>query len=150
MAVVISIVILLAGTHWKAYHAGEKSVAEKWNAERLLIAQKTLQIAQDAAAKTAAVQALADKRQRDNHARIASLNTALATAIDGLRNRPERPTDGDMSKAAGTDPNTGYTGASLYKPDADFLVRESARADRLLADLDQCQSAYLAAREALK
>jgi len=33
--------------------------------------------------------------------------------------------------------------------DAEFLARESARADKLLADLGQCQAAYTNARAAI-
>ena len=150
LAIAIAIAVALAGTHYKAYHSGAKSVEAKWNEEKLELANQAIEMVQLAAAKTTQAQAEADKLRSTKNAQIASLNTALANAVAGLRNRPDRPTDSDLSKAANSGPSAGCTGASLFAQDASIALGEAARADRLLLDLDQCQAAHLAAREALK
>jgi hypothetical protein len=95
------------------------------------------------------MQALSDNLRKTKDAQIRNLDTRLAAALDGLRNRPDRPGASDMPTDTGAASATGCTGAQLYKRDGEFLVRESARADRLLADLAQCQDQYEAARSAL-
>lgn len=69
-----------------------------------------------------------------------SLAAQLAAAHRELRNRPERPSGGDVP-ASPADP-VGCSGAQLYQPDAAFLVREAARADGLRIALSRCQVAY--------
>jgi hypothetical protein len=72
-----------------------------------------------------------------------SLAAQLAAARIELRNRPERPSGGDVSK--GTAGGVGCTGAGLYRSDAAFLVGESARANKLRIDLAACQAKFDAA-----
>lgn len=69
-----------------------------------------------------------------------SLATQLAAAHRELRNRPERPSGGDVpaSPAGGV----GCTGAQLYRQDLAFLYREAGRADQLRIALERCQAAY--------
>ena len=98
----------------------------------------------DAAARSReleAAQTLAAIQQKaaDEKAR---LSADLAAALDSLRKRPARPAGG--VPASPGDP-VACTGAALHAEDAEFLVRESARADRLRADLDACRQAYDAA-----
>lgn len=56
----------------------------------------------------------------------------LADALERLRKRPDRV------PAAATPACEGSTGAQLSGPDAAFLVREAARADRLRSELTAC------------
>lgn len=73
------------------------------------------------------------------------LAAELQRALDSLRNRPQRPaTAGGAVPESAADP-VACTGAELFRPDAEFLVREAARADQLRAALGQCQAAYDAA-----
>ena len=58
---------------------------------------------------------------------------ALTIALDGLRDRPLRPT----AAAAPTNCPCS-TGAGLCKQDAEFLTRESARADDHRTGLEAC------------
>ena len=76
-----------------------------------------------------------------------ALAATVARLVGELRNRPERPAGGAMP-TGGAGP-VACTGAQLYRSDAQFLVRESSRADRLLADLGQCQAQYDKARKAV-
>lgn len=68
------------------------------------------------------------------------LATRIADLAAGLLNRPDRPASGAVPKGP-ADP-VGCTGAQLYRPDAAFLVGESARADQLRIALSRCQAAY--------
>jgi hypothetical protein len=103
----------------------------------------------DAQQVTKDLQASAHTTTKAKDAQIAKLNHSLGVALDGLRNRPERPGASDLPGDTPTGSSTGCTGAQLYQPDATAFVRESARADRLLADLQQCQTQYNAAYKAL-
>jgi hypothetical protein len=63
---------------------------------------------------------------------LAGVAAALGDAERKLRQRPERmPADSAPACAGGT-------GAELSRPDAEFLSREAARADRLRAELSAC------------
>ncbi len=68
------------------------------------------------------------------------LAASVARLAGELRNRPERPASGSVP-AGGASP-VACTGAQLYRPDAEFLVWESARADQLRIDLADCQARY--------
>lgn len=64
----------------------------------------------------------------------------MQRTIDGLRKRADRP-EGYTVPTSPADA-VACTGASLFKQDAEFLVREAARADQLRSDLSACQAAY--------
>ena len=64
----------------------------------------------------------------------------MQRTIDGLRKRADRP-EGYSVPTSPAD-SVACTGASLFRSDAEFLVRESARADQLRIDLAACQAAY--------
>ena len=69
-----------------------------------------------------------------------ALALAVAQLTGELSRRPDRPAGGPVPTGP-ADP-VGCTGAQLYRPDAAFLVGESARADQLRIALDGCQAAY--------
>lgn len=81
---------------------------------------------------------------------INAINDRLTTALVSLRNRPERP----AAVASGSNTPAiackGATGAGLFRPDAEFLIREAARADKLRAGLAQCYQQYDAAKITLE
>jgi hypothetical protein len=76
----------------------------------------------------------ADAERKRNEAVYRS-DVRVAGLLEQLRNRPERPAGG--SAAAGN-PTAGQacTGAGLYRPDGDFLIREAA------AERDYCHDRY--------
>ena len=90
-----------------------------------------------AAVTLAAITQKAQDEKTDLQRRVAALT-------DGLRHRPARPAGGGDVPTGPADP-VACTGAQLYRPDASFLVGESARADQLRADFAACQAAYDAA-----
>lgn len=145
----VAVAVALAASHWKTYKIGQNDVRAEWTAEKLEQAEQSAKLQVDAAKATADLQTNADNNRRSKNAQIARLNADLAAAIAGLSERPARPGAGDLPAPAAPGAATGCTGAQLYRPDAEFLARESARADRLLAELGQCQAVYDQARAAL-
>lgn len=84
-----------------------------------------------------ALQTQADAQRKKKDDQIKNINSRLAAALDGLRDRPTR---NDMPPAAGT--CGAATGAELSRPDAEFLAGESARADEAVAMLNYCIAQY--------
>jgi hypothetical protein len=79
-------------------------------------------------------QADADKIRTDKDAQIKVINTQLVDAISGLRSRSSSPT----KTINGQDCN----GQALSAPDAEFLIREAARADEIRVALNACYQMY--------
>lgn len=145
----IVVAVALAASVWKAYKLGQTGVRAEWTAEKLGTAKQTLRLLESRDRTTTALQDNADTLRRTKNAQIARLDADLAAALAGLQNRPDRPSAGSVPTDTGAGPSAGCTGAQLFRPDAGFLVRESARADKLLADLAQCQAANDQARAAV-
>ena len=89
-------------------------------------------------AETAAIekkhQAAADKIEKEKNAKIETINRQLVDAISELRKRPSR-TQGAGNGSCGT-------GATLFADDAELLIREAARADKIRAGLFACYQQY--------
>lgn len=68
------------------------------------------------------------------------LSVALAAANRELRNRPERPSGGDLSKSPVS--GLGCTGAGLFAEDARVALGEAARADGVRLQLEACKAKY--------
>jgi hypothetical protein len=83
-------------------------------------------------------QSAADTIRKEKDAQIKVINTQLVDAISGLRSRSSSPT----KTVTGQDCN----GQALSAPDAEFLIREAARADEIRVGLQACYKQY----EALK
>lgn len=144
----IAIAALLAASHWKAYNSGAQGVQAAWDAYTVAAQAETMKIQQETRDKESKLQAERESIRKAKNVQIAKLDADLANALDRLRNRPDRPGEGDLSATTGSGSSTGCTGANLFRPDGEFLIRESSRADKLLADLGQCQAQYAKAVEA--
>lgn len=81
-------------------------------------------------------QAAADNIEREKNAQINAISNKLADALVQLRQRPARP----KVETPGT--TTCGDGRSLYAEDAEFLIREAARADTIRAGLEACYQQY--------
>ena len=79
-------------------------------------------------------QADADKIRTDKDAQLKVINTQLVDAISQLRSR--------TSNATKTVNGQDCNGATLSAPDADFLIREAARADEIRIGLQACYDQY--------
>lgn len=100
--------------------------------QRKAVAQ-LLEQTQAARAKEQQLSSEAAKLKEEKDAEINRISGELDAAIKRLRDRPAR-----MPKTAAATCK-GATGAQLSGPDAEFLTRLAARADKLKAELEQCQ-----------
>ena len=141
--------VALAASHWKAYTQGEKAVTAQWNAERLETARATFRLIETRDRTTQELQDGAAAQRKAKNERIKVLDADLAAALGRLSNRPNRPSGADLPQDPAAGAGARGTGAQLYRQDAEFLVREAARAQRIVAELQQCQAAHDQARRAL-
>jgi hypothetical protein len=79
-------------------------------------------------------QANADQIRKEKDAQIKVINTQLVDAVSELRKRPSRAAEATAGK--------GCNGTSLFAEDAEFLVREAARADEIRVGLIACYKQY--------
>lgn len=91
------------------------------------------------------------KRQGEANEKIRNLNTTVSNLIAGLQSRPTRKDTSDIDSVtnAKTSP-TGATGAELYRGDAEFLTRQSARAEEIRLGLIQCYVDYDAVKQSIE
>lgn len=75
---------------------------------------------------------------RTQNESLAGIASRLRTDLERLRQRAERPAAAAGVPAAPRPACAGATGAELSRLDAEFLVREAARADDLRAGLVAC------------
>lgn len=138
-------VCAICAAGWLLHDSGKKAVQQQWDKEKAATAQAVAKAHAQARATEQALQASIDKIQKDKRNEIARLNRAHAAAVDGLRNRPERP-DGPAGSmptpASNGNAGAGCTGRELYRPDAEFLIGEARRADIIRLQLATCQAAY--------
>ncbi len=128
--VLIGAVVILAISHSFAFIKGRGWERNDWNGKVIEQTEKvreTERVWQNAY----------NEASKSYLARIGVINDRLHTALNGLRDRPDRPVPG----ATGTDCK-GATGAELSRQDVGFLFGEAARADRLRTALGLCYSTY--------
>jgi hypothetical protein len=116
-------VAALAGS-WYMGYSFEASRFAKYKADQI----------EQTRAKEQEAQTAADQIRKEKDEKIKSINNQLVDAISELRKRNSRPES----------PNAGScgTGATLYAQDAEFLIREAARADEIRVGLDACYKQY--------
>jgi len=115
-------IIALAGVGYGKY---EHTVFEEYKAEEVANARLKEHQLQDAT----------DQIRKDKDAQINAINNQLANALIELRNRPSRASKVSVNGQSGT-------GATLFAEDAEFLIGEAARADKLRAALQSCYAQY--------
>lgn len=134
-----SVAIFLSGWFINGWRWEAKYVAlEKSYAEAMVKAQ------QEARRKELELIAKAEQQERVKNETIDNIRTQLDRALIELRKRPSR-----VSVPGAAPSQKGATGAELYAQDAEFLIREAARADRLAAELKYCQDSYESVRQSL-
>lgn len=130
------------------YTQGAKSVQAELDAYRAATAMAQEQQRAEALTRERALQANANRLRKEmtnEKTRFAAVQRDL---VDRLQDRSNRPGDaGVPATAEDRDAAGSCTGAELFREDAEFLRRESARADTLRLHLAACQAAY---SEALK
>jgi cell division protein FtsB len=75
-----------------------------------------------------------DEIRKTKDAQIKTINNQLLDAIGELRKRSSRTTEANNGQSG--------TGATLYAEDAEFLIREAARADQIRIGLEACYKQY--------
>ena len=118
----------------------------RWNNAALKLAAAQTQARIDAEHKSRqqelALQAAADAARNTRDAEITMIRSQLDAALVSLRQRPLR--GANLSGSPGACPSA--TGAQLSREDAEFLTREAARADNLLAEVKTCHIFYQSAK----
>ena len=117
----------------------------RWNNATLKLAAAQNQARIDAEQKSRnqerALQAAADNARNIKDAEIEIIRSQLDAALVSLRERPLRG-----ANVPGTPSSCPpATGAQLSREDAEFLAREAARADALVAELRTCHAFYKSA-----
>ena len=79
-------------------------------------------------------QADADEIRKAKDDQIKNINSQLVDAVSELRKRSSRSAEASNGK--------GCNGSSLYAEDAEFLIREAARADEIRIGLEACYKQY--------
>lgn len=136
---VATVVIFFAGWLGNGWRWETKYVAlQKSHAEAVIQAQR------EAKRKEQILQSQADQQLVEKNVQIKAIRTELDRALVELRKRPSR-----VPVPNAPSPSKGATGADLSREDAEFLIREAARADGLVAQLQYCYRMYDEARGAL-
>ena len=142
---IIAVVLLVVsfGAGWTVQGWRLDAKIEKLNAAH---AHTVLQAESKARETEQKLSAAAQDARKQSDAKTKQIRANLELALSELRNRPQRSMQ--VPPVAGVScPTTGQTGAELFREDADFLIREAARADELEAALQQCEATYNAVRE---
>ena len=79
-------------------------------------------------------QAKTDEIRKAKDAQIKTINSQLVDAVSELRKR--------SSRSQSTDNGACGTGRTLLAEDAEFLIREAARADQIRVGLEACYNQY--------
>jgi hypothetical protein len=146
--IALAIAALISGAGWWVYGKGAASVQDKWDKAELVRAEQSAKIAADTAATTQNLQTSVNVITKVKDAQIVKLHNDLAAALDGLRNRPERPATGVVPQD--TTAGNGCYPAQLYRSDSALALKLAGEADQLRIDLQQCQDQYNTAYEALR
>ena len=147
---VIAVVLAFGAGYWKGDEAGQAVVQQKWDHEKADLLAKHAEDVEKTREKEQSWQQAADNLRQEKDREIRNLNARAAALSNVVRQRQDRPAP-DASGAAKTasvgQATAGCTGAELYKPDGEFLVREAARADEIRAALKQCYAQDEAVRK---
>ena len=144
---VLAVGAAAGGGYYKGNSAGRAEVQQAWDKEKAEQYAAYAKGQEEARQREQEMQQAADRlrREKDRETReLAARNTAL---VNSLRDRNERPTQGDTVSGTTGVGSSGCTGKELYRPDSEFLVRLAGEADELRFALKQCYSQYNAARQ---
>lgn len=123
-AKIILIALVLVGVGFGGYKIGHNELVA-YKAKEIENAKKIEEVNQNKV----------DEIKKAKDEQIANINSQLIDAISQLRQRTSR-----LDKVSNNGQNG--TGATLFAEDAEFLVREAARADKIRTALDSCYKQY--------
>lgn len=136
---VVSLVLFLSGwfvNGWRWNH--------KYEALVTAYKEEAIKAEREARAKEVALQSSIDDEREAKDEKIKAISADLAVALKRLRERTSRSSD-----SKGSCNCKGADGSKLFREDAEFLTRESARADRAVIELNSCYSSYDAVRQTI-
>lgn len=141
---VIAIALAGGAGYVKGTAHGKAEVQAAWDQEKAKLAEEYAKAQAAAREKEQQLQAQADQLREETNAKTQELAVRAASLADSVRKRPERtaPASTVSNTAGAVCPACNCTGATLPRPDAEFLVREAARADELRLALDACVRQY--------
>ena len=141
---VIAIAVAGAAGYIQGAEHGRAEVQAAWDKEKAKLAEEYAKAQQAAREKEQQLQTQADQLREETNAKTQELAVRAASLADSVRKRPERtaPASTVSGTAGAVCPACSCTGAALSREDAEFLVREAARADELRIALDACVRQY--------
>lgn len=129
---------------------GKAKVTQQWDKEKKQIAEAVAAELERVRAKETKIQATADKQRKAKNEELRIVTARSAAIIDGLRKRPERGDRAEVPQSAGTGQTTnGCTASELFRQDAEYFVREAARAERIRVELLSCYASMDMIRETM-
>lgn len=121
----------------------------KWEAKYQSLLTKhsneILQVQEKAKIAERKIQAAADRERKFKDAKVSDINATRDGIINGLHNTRASRKD---SVTRNTTPFSD--GTKLYREDAEFLIREAARADQVMAEWQACYRVYQEVRTTQK
>jgi hypothetical protein len=145
--IALGLSVVLCGTHWKAYVAGENNIREEVAQDNITRARGMLKLVERAQEAQASIQAAADKQTEVDHAQNVKLVSERDAALESLRvQRKSRPAGYMPPTPAVAASSPSCSAATLYADDSAVVVRLAAAHDQLRLDLIGCQNRYNAAK----
>lgn len=126
--------------YWKGDEAGQAKIQQLWDQDKARLAEEYAKNLAEQREKERAAQAIADKTREQKDREIREANARSAALLNSLRDRPERPKDGGVSKDSGT--CSAASGAQLARGDGEFLAGYTADVVKLRKELDHCVAQY--------
>ena len=150
--IVVALIAALYGGYryqlHKSFQEGVKTTEIKYEAQ-ILAQNEVLQLKKKSAEKNLEIEFA--KRQGEANEKIRNLNTTVSNLITGLQSRPTREDSSSLIASTSTTTNiAGATGAELYRGDAEFLTRQSARAEEIRLGLLSCYADYDAVKQSIE
>ena len=129
------------GAYNFVYNKGATSVQVLWDKVEADRAVVIADLKSKAALSELTMKNESDKQLRLLNDKNKNLATTVSVLTRELQNRPGRPSGTDVSSNT-TPVCAGATGKELYRPDAEFLIGEAARAEELRNSLEFCVAQY--------
>lgn len=133
-----ALVAVIAGAGFAGWTVRGWKADAAINGLRATISQSVAKAVSEARTVERKEQEIVNEALRTQNDSLAGIAAGLRHDIERLRQRPERPTVAAGVPTAPRPDCAGATGAELSRTDAEFLVREAARADDIRAGLVAC------------
>ena len=143
-AMAVALGLGAAGLYRTGYAKGAAEVQQQWDAEKAATAAAQAEEMVKARQRERALIELTERLRKEHRREVDRIAAEHNRLVGELRNRPERPSDGGVPRAATADRggSTGCTGADLYREDAAVALGIARDADLVRAALEQCVAQY--------